>query len=150
MEEVRQFVVFRLGQEEYGVDILQVNTIERMMPITRVPKAPYFVEGVINLRGEIVPVIDLRKRFGLPPGEITGDTRIIIVMVDDLTVGMIVDSATEVIQLPQDAVEPAPSVAGNINSEFLEGVGKLNDKLLIILNLEKILRPSETEQRAIM
>ncbi|ADL07883.1 chemotaxis protein CheW [Thermosediminibacter oceani] len=150
MEEVRQFVVFRLGQEEYGVDILQVNTIERMMPITRVPKAPHYVEGVINLRGEIVPVIDLRKRFDLPPLEITGDTRIIIVMVDDLTVGMIVDSATEVIQLPQEAIEPSTSVAGNINSEFLEGVGKLNDRLLIILNLEKILRPGEPQQRAIM
>ncbi|MCG0274565.1 MAG: chemotaxis protein CheW [Thermosediminibacteraceae bacterium] len=150
MDEIRQFVVFKLGQEEYGVNIMQVNTIERMMPITRVPKAPYFVEGVINLRGEIIPVIDLKKRFGLPPGEINGDTRIIIVNVDDLTVGMIVDSATEVVQLPQDAIEPAPSVVGSISSDFLEGVGKIGDRLLIILNLEKILRPSEAEARAAM
>ncbi|KXG77634.1 Chemotaxis protein CheW [Fervidicola ferrireducens] len=150
MEEIRQFVVFKLGQEEYGVDIMQVNTIERMMPITRVPKAPDFVEGVINLRGEIIPVIDLKKRFGLASGEVTADTRIIIVMLDDLTVGMIVDSATEVVQLPQDSIEPPPSVAGNISSDFLEGVGKIGDRLLIILNLEKILRPGEAETRAAM
>lgn len=150
MEEIRQFVVFKLGQEEYGVDIMQVNTIERMMPITRVPKAPDFVEGVINLRGEIIPVIDLKKRFGLASGEVTADTRIIIVMLDDLRVGMIVDSATEVVQLPQDSIEPPPSVAGNISSDFLEGVGKIGDRLLIILNLEKILRPGEAETRAAM
>lgn len=150
MEEIRQFVVFKLGQEEYAVDIMQVNTIERMMPITRVPKAPEFVEGVINLRGEIIPVIDLKKRFGIPSGEITADTRIIIVMLDDLTVGMIVDSASEVVQLPQESIEPPPSVAGNVSSEFLEGVGKLGDRLLIILNLEKILRPGEAETQAAM
>ena len=83
-ENVRQFVEFNLGDEKYGVDILQVKTIERMMPITRVPKAPRFVEGVINLRGEIVPVIDLKKRFDLPPSETTDNTRIIIVTVDDI------------------------------------------------------------------
>ncbi|MDN5330924.1 MAG: purine-binding chemotaxis protein CheW [Tepidanaerobacteraceae bacterium] len=150
MEEIRQFVVFKLGQEEYAVDIMHVNTIERMMPITRVPKAPDYVEGVINLRGEIIPVIDLKKRFGLASGEVTADTRIIIVMLDDLTVGMIVDSATEVVQLPQDSIEPPPSVAGNISSDFLEGVGKIGDRLLIILNLEKIMRPGEAETRAAM
>lgn len=107
-DSIRQFVEFKLGQEEYGIDILQVKTIERMMPITRVPKAPRFVEGVINLRGEIVPVIDLRKRFDLPITETTENTRIIIVSVDDITVGMIVDSATEVVQLDQDSIEPAP------------------------------------------
>ncbi|SHM11258.1 purine-binding chemotaxis protein CheW [Caldanaerovirga acetigignens] len=150
MEEIRQLVVFKLGQEEYAVDIMQVNTIERMMPITRVPKAPDFVEGVINLRGEIIPVIDLKKKFGIATGEVTGDTRIIIVMLDDLTVGMIVDSATEVVQLAQDSIEPPPSVAGNISSDFLEGIGKIGERLLIILNLEKILKPGEAEMRAAM
>lgn len=150
MEDIRQFVVFKLGEEEYAVDIMQVNTIERMMPITRVPKAPEFVEGVINLRGEIIPVIDLKKRFSLAPSEITADTRIIIVMLEDLTVGMIVDSATEVVQLPHDSIEPPPSVGGSVSSDFLEGVGKIRDRLLIILNLEKILRPGESETRAAM
>lgn len=145
-EKIRQFVEFKLGEEEYGVDILQVKTIERMMPVTRVPKAPSFVEGVINLRGEIVPVIDLKKRFNLPPGQITDNTRIIIVALEDITVGMIVDSATEVIQLPQEAIEPAPTIAGSIDSNFLDGVGKLDGKLLILLNLSKVLKPQEVNQ----
>ena len=149
-ENIRQFVEFKLGEEEYGVDILQVKTIERMMDITRVPKAPQFVEGVINLRGEIVPVIDLKKRFDLPISQETDNTRIIIVNVDDITVGMIVDSANEVIQLPQDAIEPAPSIVGGIDSDFLEGVGKMDGKLLIILDLSKILKSNEIDQIAKM
>lgn len=149
-ENVRQFVEFKLGDEEYGIDILQVKTIERMMPITRVPKAPSFVEGVINLRGEIVPVIDLKKRFDLPSSDMTDNTRIIIVTVEDLTVGMIVDSATEVVHLSQDAIEPAPSITGGIDSNYLDGVGKIEDKLLILLNAAKVLKPQELDQLAEM
>ncbi|MGI6484883.1 MAG: chemotaxis protein CheW [Tepidanaerobacteraceae bacterium] len=149
-EDIRQFVEFKLGEETYGVDILQVKTIERMMPITRVPKAPQFVEGVINLRGDIVTVIDLKKRFDLPKREETDNTRIIIVNVEDITVGMIVDSATEVIQLPQNAIEMAPSIVAGIDADFLQGVGKIGDKLLIILDLLKILKPDEIEQLAEM
>ena len=147
-DNIRQFVEFKIGQEEYGVDILQVKTIERMMPITRVPKAPKFVEGVINLRGEIVPVIDLRKRFDLPSGETTENTRIIIVSVNEITVGMIVDSATEVVQLSQDAIEPAPSITSSIDSNYLDGVGKIDGKLLILLNVAKLLKPQEIDQLA--
>lgn len=147
-ESVRQFVEFKLGDEEYGIDILQVKTIERMLPITRVPKAPDFVEGVINLRGEIVPVIDLKKRFDLPASEVTDNTRIIIVTVDDLTVGMIVDSATEVVHLPQNAIEPAPAITGGIDSNYLDGVGKIDEKLLILLNSAKVLKPQEVSQLA--
>lgn len=149
-ESIRQFVEFKIGEEIYGVDILKVKTIERMMPITRVPKAPSFVEGVINLRGEIVPVIDLKKRFDLPPGKTTENTRIIIVNVNDITVGMIVDSATEVIQLSQDAIEPAPTITTGIDSDYIEGVGKMGDKLLILLNLAKVLRPQEIDKLAQM
>jgi len=149
-ESVRQFVEFKLGDEVYGIDILQVKTIERMMSITRVPKAPDFVEGVINLRGEIVPVIDLKKRFDLPASETTDNTRIIIVTVDDLTVGMIVDSATEVVHLPENAIEPAPAITGGIDSNYLDGVGKIEDKLLILLNSAKVLRPQEINQLAQM
>jgi purine-binding chemotaxis protein CheW len=146
VESISQFVEFRLGTEDYGVDILQVKTIERLMPITRVPKAPDFVEGVINLRGEIVPVIDLKKRFDLPLGETTDDARIIIVTVEDMTVGMIVDSATEVIHLSKDAIEKAPSITGSVDAQYVEGVGKLEGRLLIILNLAKVLKPTELTQ----
>lgn len=142
----KQFVVFKLGDEEYGVDILQVKTIERMLPITRVPKAPMFVEGVINLRGEVVPVIDLRRRFGLPEKQVTENTRIIIVNIDEITVGMIVDSASEVIQIPEDKIEPAPAMVGGIDSAYINGVGKVNEGLLILLNLQKILKPVEIQQ----
>ncbi|NLU09623.1 MAG: chemotaxis protein CheW [Tepidanaerobacter acetatoxydans] len=147
-ENIRQFVEFKLGDEDYGIDILQVKTIERMMPITRVPKAPQFVEGVINLRGEIVPVIDLKKRFDLPLSEITDSTRIIIVSIDDITVGMIVDSATEVIQLSQDDIEPAPPITGSIDANYLDGVGKIDGRLLILLNVAKLLKPQEIDQLA--
>lgn len=149
-EDIRQFVEFKIGEEEYGIDILQVKTIERMMPITRVPKAPNFVEGVINLRGEIVPVIDLKKRFDLPVVETTDNTRIIIVTVDDITVGMIVDSATEVVQLAQKDIEPAPAITGSIDSNYLDGVGKIEGKLLILLNVAKLLKPQEISQLAEM
>ncbi len=147
-ENIRQFVEFKLGDEDYGIDILQVKTIERMMPITRVPKAPQFVEGVINLRGEIVPVIDLKKRFDLPLSETTDSTRIIIVSIDDITVGMIVDSATEVIQLSQDDIEPAPPITGSIDANYLDGVGKIDGRLLILLNVAKLLKPQEIDQLA--
>lgn len=148
VESVRQFVEFKLGDEEYGIDILQVKTIERMIPITRVPKAPSFVEGVINLRGEIVPVIDLKRRFDLPESQTTDNTRIIIVTVDDLTVGMIVDSATEVVHLSQDAIEPAPTITGGIDSNYLDGVGKIDGRLLILLNAAKVLKSQEINQLA--
>jgi len=144
--DLRQVVVFRLGDEEYGVDILQVKTIERLMDITRVPKAPNFVEGVINLRGEVVPVIDLRKRFGLPQVEKNEDNRIIIVNIDSITVGMIVDSASEVLHLPESQIEAAPAVISGIDSDFISGVGKIDERLLILLNLSKVLKHEEMEQ----
>jgi len=115
-----------------------------------VPKTPDFVEGVINLRGEIVPVIDLKKRFDLPPGEVTDSTRIIIASIDDITVGMIVDAATEVIQLSQDDIEPAPPIIGGIDANYLDGVGKIDGRLLILLNVAKLLKPQEINQLAQM
>ncbi|HHU70259.1 MAG TPA: chemotaxis protein CheW [Thermoanaerobacterales bacterium] len=145
-DDLKQVVVFELGDEEYGVDILQVKTIERLMNITRVPKAPDFVEGVINLRGEVVPVIDLRKRFELPARERTEDNRIIIVNIDSITVGMIVDSASEVLHLPESQIEPAPKMISGIDSDFISGVGKINDRLLILLDLSKVLKYKEIEQ----
>lgn len=145
-DNMHQFVEFKLGEEEYGVDILQVKTIERMMPITRVPKAPHYVEGVINLRGEIVPIIDLRRRLNLPSCEKTEKTRIIIISLEELTVGMIVDSATEVIQLTDDSIEPPPPITLSIDSSFIEGVGKIGEKLMIILNMTKILKPEEVKE----
>ncbi|HEU5140249.1 MAG TPA: chemotaxis protein CheW [Bacillales bacterium] len=139
-------IVFQLNKEEYGVDILQVRSIEKLQAITRVPKAPHFVNGVINLRGIITPVIDLRKRFALEEGDETEETRIIIVHVAESDVGLIVDSATDVLDIPEDAIEPPADIVGGVKAEYLRGVAKLENRLLIMLNLEKVLNPEEIEE----
>ncbi|OWZ84312.1 chemotaxis protein CheW [Natranaerobius trueperi] len=141
-----QFIVFNLGDEEYGVEILQVQTIERMLDITRVPHAPDFVEGVTNLRGMVVPIIDLRKRLNLPEIEATDETRIITVKIEEVMVGMIVDSASDVVKVPEDAIEPAPSIIGGVESTYLDGVAKMDDRLLILLKLSEVLNKDEVNQ----
>ncbi|NLP18123.1 MAG: chemotaxis protein CheW [Firmicutes bacterium] len=141
-----QLVVFQLGDEEYGIDILRVQEIKRMLAITRVPNAPHFIEGVINLRGQIIPVLDLRRRFKLPVGEITDNSRIMIINVDELTVGMIVDVVLEVISLPLEDISPTPSLVTGINAQFLDGIGKVEGRLLIILNPQQILEVTELDE----
>lgn len=133
-----QLVVFKLGREEYGVSILQVQEIKRMMDITRVPHSPDFIKGVINLRGSVLPVIDLKKRLDLPPADYTDDTRIIIVKVDELVVGLIVDAVSEVSTISSGNIEPPAMVASGVSAQYLQGVGKQDDKLLILLNLPAI------------
>ncbi len=132
-------IVFQLKDEEYGIPVQQVQSIERMMHITRVPKVAKFVKGVMNLRGVVTPIIDLRKRFGIEEAEYTESTRIIIVGVSDLEVGLVVDAANDVIDIPEGAIEPPPEVVGTIEVEYLNGVAKLDKRLLILLNLEKVL-----------
>lgn len=144
-EEMTQLVVFRLGTEEFGVEILQVQEIILLSPITRVPKAPGFVEGVINLRGEIIPVVDLRKRFGLEAGELKEDARIVVVDVADNLVGMIVDEVTQPLSLPTSQIQPPPPLAGGVEAAYLRGIGKLADRLIVILNLERALSSQEVE-----
>ncbi|MDR3592779.1 MAG: chemotaxis protein CheW [Negativicutes bacterium] len=134
-----QVVVFKLGREDYGISILRVQEIKRMTDITRVPHAPDFITGVINLRGSVLPVIDLKKRLDLPPGDYTDNTRIVIVKVEEIVVGMIVDAVLEVTTLNTDCIEPPQTVVNGVNAQYLEGVGKLDDRLLILLNLETII-----------
>jgi purine-binding chemotaxis protein CheW len=144
-KEILQLVTFRLGKEEYSLDILKVQEIIRHMELTRVPKSPDFVEGVINLRGKVIPVLDLRKRFGLPVDEKTNETRIIVVDVDSRTVGLKVDAVSEVLRLPSDTVEPPPAMVTGIESDYIKGVGKLDGRLLILLDVARILTKSEKE-----
>jgi purine-binding chemotaxis protein CheW len=139
-------IVFRLLDEEYGVEVSQVRSIERMEHITRVPKTPEFVKGVINLRGVVTPIIDLRSRFGIEAAPYTESTRIIIVSVDGVEVGLIVDAANDVIDIPADAIEPPPEVVGGIEAKYLRGVAKLQKRLLILLNLDKVLNTEEVRQ----
>jgi len=139
-------IVFRLKDEEYGVEVQQVKAIEKLEHITRVPRTPKFVKGVINLRGVVTPIIDLRKRFDLEESEYSDSTRTIIVAVGDLEVGLIVDAANDVIDIPVDAIEPPPEVVGGVEAAYLRGVAKLDKRLLILLNLDKVLSTEEINQ----
>lgn len=147
MGEELKVIVFSLAHEQYGVEVDKVKTIERMQPLTRVPKTPAFVKGVINLRGVVVPVIDLRGRFNLPEADYTDNSRIIIVAVKDLEVGMIVDTANDVVDVDSDAIEEPPEIVGGIRAKYLRGLAKLkDDRLLVLLNLEEVLNKAEIVQ----
>ncbi len=147
MAEELKVIVFTLANEEYGIEVDKVKTIERMSPITRVPKTPPFVKGVMNLRGVVVPVIDLRGRFGLPETEPTDNSRIIIVAANELEVGFIVDSANDVLDVMSDAIENPPEVVGGVKAKYLSGVAKIGDnRLLILLHLGEVLNRAEIIQ----
>lgn len=141
-----QIVVFQLMEQVYGIDINSVYEIIRMEAITKIPRAPHFVEGVINLRGRIIPVIDLGLRFGLGQAERTPASRIIIVEVSGQTIGMIVDSVQEVLRIPLNTIEPAPPVANGIDAAYLRGIAVLPERLIILLDQNKILMDEEKEQ----
>jgi purine-binding chemotaxis protein CheW len=151
MAEV-QLVVFQLKSgedqslQEFGVPITQVQEINRLSPPTKIPNAPGFVEGVINLRGKVTPVIDLKKRFNIPAGTYGDDTRIIVVEISGQTVGIIVDAVSEVLRLAQEAIEPPPGFIAGITADYLTGVGKLGDRLLILLDLDKIFSMAEKKE----
>lgn len=143
--ELIQLVTFSIGEEEFGVDILQVQEIIRTMEITKVPRAPEFVEGVINLRGKVIPIVDLRRRFGLATRDHDKHTRIIVIEINQMIVGFVVDSVSEVLRIPSGTVEQPPPVVSGMESEYISGVGKLQDRLLILLDLNKLLSSEERE-----
>ena len=140
----QQLVTFTLGQEEYGVDIGTVREINRLTDITHVPKAPEFVEGLINLRGTVVPIVDLRKRFDIEPAGDEKQRRIILVDVGGRTIGVIVDSVSEVLTLSAEHVDEVPAtISSGVNTEFLRGVGKIGERLMLLLDLDSILSAQE-------
>ena len=147
MAEEIQLVVFMLRHGdmvcEYGVPITQVQEIITMTRPTQLPQAPDFVEGIINLRGKIIPIVDLKKRFHMGTSDITNDTRSVVVEVEGQTVGVIVDEVSEVLRLANSDIEPAPAVIGGITAEYLTGVGKIEGRLLILLDMNKILTDQE-------
>ncbi|MDY0405868.1 chemotaxis protein CheW [Virgibacillus sp. 179-BFC.A HS] len=132
-------IVFQLQDEEFAIPVEFVGGIERMMHITRVPQTASFVKGVINLRGVVTPIIDLRSRFGMEQLDYNNATRIIIVTVDNKEVGLIVDQANDVMDIPQSSIESAPNVIGSVNADYIEGVAKTGDRLLILLDLQRVL-----------
>lgn len=138
-------VVFQLADKEYVIPVSQVQGIEKLIYITRVPKTPSFVKGVINLRGVVTPIIDLKNRFGLGESELNESTRIIIITLDDMDVGVIVDSANDVLDIPVDSIEPQPEVVGGMEQDFIAGVVKIERRLLILLHLNHVLHPIKSE-----
>ncbi|MFE4704180.1 chemotaxis protein CheW [Peribacillus simplex] len=145
MSEDMKVIVFQIKDKEYALPVDKVSGIEKLLHITRVPKAVKFVKGVINLRGVITPIIDLRVRFGFEGVEYDESTRIIVVILDDREVGLIVDSANDVLDIPVESIEPQPEVVGHLASEYISGIAKIEKRLLVLINLEKALSLEMTE-----
>ncbi len=141
-----QLVIFQLGREEFAVDVSQVREIIRMQDITRMPKAPSFVEGIINLRGQIIAVLDLAQRLSLESADRGSETRIIVVEAGDAKVGMIVDSVSEVMRISEEEVEPSPALAADVEAVYLKGVVKRDNRLIILLDLARVLGAEEISE----
>jgi len=135
-----KYLTFALGKEDYGLEILKVREIiGGLMSITAVPQVPAYVKGVINLRGKVIPVIDLRLKFKMPSIETTAETCIIIVNLNDVLIGIVIDKVIEVLDIKQQMIEPAPNFGANVHTDYILGIGKVNDSVKILLNIEKIL-----------
>lgn len=147
-DELLQLVSFKIGAEEFGVDITKVQEINRMVEITKVPQAANYVEGVINLRGKVIPIIDLRKRMSMEIKENDKNTRIVVVDIENFVMGMIVDSVSEVLRIPVSTIEPPPDIATGMNADYIQGVAKLEDRLLIFLDLSKVINVEEVKSIA--
>jgi purine-binding chemotaxis protein CheW len=150
--DLEQMVTFNLGHEAFGVNILQVQEINRMVEITAVPKSESYVEGIINLRGKVIPIIDLRKKFGLNEREHDNHTRIIVVDVNGETVGLVVDSVSEVLRVSSESLDDSPKLVAGSNAEggadYIKAIAKLEDRLLIYLDLDKIITSSKLPEMA--
>ncbi|MBX3044503.1 MAG: chemotaxis protein CheW [Candidatus Kapabacteria bacterium] len=144
-DDILQLVSFNIGEEEFGVDILKVQEIIRLVEITRVPNAPHFVEGVINLRGKVIPVIDLRKRLGMVSIESSVESRIVVVELENKIIGFLVDCVNEVLRISRSITEPPPAIIAGINADYITAIGKLEDRILILLDLEMILNTNEKQ-----
>ena len=142
-----KYLTFHLEKEIYGLEIIKVQEIIKMMDVTRVPKTPSFVRGVINLRGKVIPVMDLRLKFEMESMEDTEKTCVIVVQVNgaggSLTIGIIVDEVAEVADIAQDQIEPAPAFGSNVNTAFILGMGKIEKKVLTLLDIDKVLTIDE-------
>lgn len=147
-DTIIQWVTFRLEGEKYGIKVMQVQEVLRMTEIAPVPGAPHYVLGIINLRGNVVTVIDTRRRFGLPDVENDDETRIVIVEANNNVVGILVDSVTEVVDLKISEIETAPNVGNDESSKYIQGVSSRDDELLILVDVNKLLSDEEWQEVA--
>jgi len=145
MAEVREYVVFKIAKEFYGLDIKYVENIEKSQLITRVPYAEDYIKGVINLRGNVIPVVDVRKRFSLEEKEMTNDSRIIVISYESDRIGLIVDSSSEVVQFESDVIEKAPKIGDSVKDNFIKEVGKEEKRIIMLLDIKKILNINDQE-----
>ena len=139
-----QLVSFCLARKEYGIEITKIRENILMGQITRVPQTPHYVKGLINLRGTVIPVIDLRARFGLPEGELTHESRTVVLNVAGKMIGIIVDAVSEVLRVTQDQIAPSPPTVAGLGREYLNGLVKLDERLLILLNIDNIFTEEDT------
>jgi len=146
----KQLVIFELGEEHFGIDIAAVEGIVKLQEITPVPHAPSYVEGVTNLRGAVLAVMDLKKRFGMDAGERTRDTRIVVAMMGTLKVGMVVDAVSEVLRIDDSVIEPTPPMITTVDSAFITGIAKIDTRLVILLDLGKVLSAEEKRSTAML
>ena len=146
--EVKHLISFAVGVEEYGLELLRVKEVIRMRQIVRLPNAPAFMKGIINLRGDVIPIIDLRGRFGLGSSEQTASTRIIVVEVRGQLVGMVVDSSNEVVRVPVDQIEPPSPLLRTGAQEFITGVAKMEDRLVILIDVDMVFNTEEIGRMA--
>jgi len=136
---IKQLVSFVLEDVEYGIDILAVHEILQIPEISRLPNTPGYIKGVINLRGNIIPVVDMRKRFGFPDADITDETRIIVIETNERVIGLLVDNVHQVVRLSNSNIDPPSDMIEGVSEVFISGIGRLRDRLIIILNLQNIL-----------
>jgi purine-binding chemotaxis protein CheW len=147
-DSIIQWVTFHLENEKYGIKVMQVQEVLRMTEIAPVPGAPHYVLGIINLRGNVVTVIDTRRRFGLPDAESDDETRIVIIEADNNVVGILVDSVAEVVDLRTSEIETAPNVGNDESSKYIQGVSSRDDELLILVDVNKLLSDEEWQEVA--
>ena len=152
VDTTNQYLTFSLSDELYALEVSKVKEVLEYQPITRVPKTPDFMRGVINVRGGIVPIVDLRLKFELPAQEQTVDTCIIVLEIsienETITVGTIADNVHELVELQPEEIEPTPKIGTRLDTDFIEGIGKNNDRFLVILNIDKILTSEEITSMA--
>jgi purine-binding chemotaxis protein CheW len=142
-----QYVVSKLGKEEYGIDIMNVKEIGSYKETVKVPNTPKFIDGIINYRGKVIPIINLKKRFNLENTEINADTRVIIINLNEKQIGFVVDEASQTVRLNDNEIDPAPDIISSIDRKYIIGVGKLSEeRLIIIIDLEKVLNDSEKSE----